>query len=283
MKFYALDLAQLIKERDFQGITALLISKIPLLIGAVVILLIGIGVSKLAGKLTIRALVRKNVDPSVHRFIKTIIVFIVNTVFVLTALSTLGLNVNSFLAAIAAGGVAAGLGLQSSVSQFASGLQILVNHPFRSGDYIDIGSVSGIVKEITLMYTALVTLDNKRVIIPNSTITSSNLINYTAEKLRRIDLVYSVSYDADIGKAKQSLLEVARGNERIKENPAPIIAVCEHAASSINIACQVWCDPSDYWEVFYYMQESVKRKFDEDGISIPYSQLDVHLVSNAEG
>ena len=278
MQFYTLDLASLIKAGDYEGIKALVISKIPLVIAALVIILVGFLISDLIGKLVVKALKKKKADPSIHAFIRTIVVSILRLIFILSAFSTLGVNINSFVAALAAGGVTAGLGLQSSISQFASGVQILLNHPFRSGDFIDIGTVSGNVREIRLMYTVLVTLDNRRVIVPNSNITSANLINYTAEKLRRIDLVYAISYEADIEKAKQVLREVAKNNELIREKPEPIIAVCEHGTSSINLACQVWCSPSDYWKVFYYMQESVKVEFDKGGVAIPYNQLDVHII-----
>lgn len=283
MKFYLLNasgatLAELIKENDYEGIIDLIILKMPMLIAAVIIVAIGYAASKLIGKLVVKGMQAKGVDSSIHSFIKTMVMFVINLVFVLSALSTLNIDVNSFITALGAAGVTAGLGLQASISQFASGIQILVNHPFKSGDYIDIGTVSGKVQEIKMMYTVLVTLDNKRVIIPNSTITNSNIINYNAESRRRIDLVFSISYDADISRAKEVLLEVIKANELILTEPEPLIAVSEHAASSVNLACLIWCDSNDYWKVFYYMQENVKTAFDKNNIPIPYGQLDVHVV-----
>ncbi len=278
MKFYPLDLAQLIQERDFEGIAALAISKAPLLLAAAVILVAGFLISNLIGKLAVKAMQAKGVDPSIHSFIRTIITLILKFVFILSALSTLKIDVNSFITALGAAGVTAGIGLQSSISQLASGIQILVNHPFKSGDYIDVGTVSGKVHEIKIMYTVLITVDNKRVIIPNSYITSNNIINYNAEDRRRLDLVFSVSYDADIAKAKQVILEVIQKNNLILTDPEPIIAVKEHAASSVNLACLIWCSADEYWNVFYYMQETVKLSFDENNISIPYGQLDVHIT-----
>ena len=278
MKFYPLDLAELIKERDLEGIIALIISKLPLLISAAIIIAVGFAVANLIGKILIKALCAKGIDPSIHSFIRTIVTLILKFAVILSALSTLNIDVNSFLTALGAAGITAGIGLQSSISQLASGIQILVNHPFKSGDYIDIGSVSGKVHEIKMMYTELITLDNKRVIIPNSTITSSNIINYNSESRRRLDLVFSVSYDADISKAKEVLLETVKANKLILTDPAPIIAVKEHASSSINLACLIWCSSDDYWDAFYSMQEAVKLAFDSNGIPIPYSQLDVHIV-----
>ena len=282
MKFYPLDLAELIKERDLEGIIALIISKLPLLISAAIIIAVGFAIANLIGKILIKALCAKGIDPSIHSFIRTIVTLILKFAVILSALSTLNIDVNSFLTALGAAGITAGIGLQSSISQLASGIQILVNHPFKSGDFIDIGSVSGKVHEIKMMYTELITLDNKRVIIPNSTITSSNIINYNSESRRRLDLVFSVSYDADISKAKEVLLETVKANKLILTDPAPIIAVKEHASSSINLACLIWCSSDDYWDAFYSMQESVKLAFDSNGIPIPYSQLDVHIVKAME-
>lgn len=278
MKFYPLDLAQLIKEKDFDGMVALAISKAPLILAAAAILVIGFIISNLIGKLVVKGMQAKGVDPSIHSFIRTIVTLILKFVFILSAFSTLGIDVNSFVTALGAAGVTAGIGLQSSISQLASGVQILVNHPFKSGDYIDVGTVSGKVHEIKIMYTVLITADNKRVIIPNSYITSNNIINYNAEDRRRLDLVFSVSYEADIAKAKQVILEVIQKNNLIFTDPEPIIAVKEHAASSVNLACLVWCPADDYWNVFYYMQEAVKLSFDENNISIPYGQLDIHIT-----
>ncbi len=281
MKFYRLDLAEMIEQRNFDGIMALIISKIPLIVSVVIILVVGFAVSNLIGKLVIKALKAKGVDPSVHSFIRTCITLLLKFAFILSAISTLGVNVSSFLAAIGAAGITAGLGLQSSVSQLASGVQILMNHPFKSGDYVELGTVSGKVHEIKLMYTVLITVDNKQIIIPNSTITSSNIINYNANNRRRLDLVYSVAYDQDIEKVRAAILETIKANNLIFSDPEPIVAVKEHGPSSINFACLIWCKSDDYWNVFYYMQEQVKLAFDKNGIEIPFNQLDVHI--NKEG
>lgn len=278
MTHYTLDLAQLIQDRDFEGIIALIISKAPLILAATVIIIVGFIISNLVGKLVVKALQAKGVDPSVHSFIKTIVSLILKFIFILSALSTLKVDVSSFITALGAAGVTAGLGLQASISQLASGIQILANHPFKSGDYIDVGTVSGKVREIKMMYTVLITVDNKRVIIPNSYITSNNIINYNAEDRRRLDLLFSISYDDDIAKAKQVILDVVKKNNLIFTDPEPIIAVKEHGASSVNIACLIWCSADEYWNVFYYMQESVKLSFDKNNISIPYGQLDIHIT-----
>lgn len=278
MKHYPLDLAQLINNKDFDGIIALIISKAPLIITALLIIVIGFIISNLIGKLVVKGLRAKGVDPSIHSFIKTIVSLVLKLIFVLSALSTLNIDINSFLTALGAAGITAGIGLQSSISQLASGIQILANHPFKSGDYIDVGNVSGQVREIKMMYTVLITADNKRVIVPNSYITSNNIINYNAEDRRRLDLVFPISYDTDISKAKQAIYDVVRKNDLVFTDPEPVIAVKEHAAKSIKIACLIWCPADEYWNVFYYMQEAVKLSFDENNITIPYGQLDVHIT-----
>lgn len=282
MKFFQLaltesNLIQLFKSGDYDAIISKILEKAPSVIAAVAIIIIGYIISKLIGNLVVKAMSAKGVDPSIHSFIRTVITLLLNFIFVLSALSTLGIDVNSFVTALGAAGITAGLGLQSSVSQIASGVQILVNHPFKSGDYIDVGTVSGKVHEIKIMYTVLITTDNKRVIIPNSYITTNNIINYNAEDRRRLDLIFSVSYDTDIEKARETIKKVIAANRLILTEPEPLIAVKEHGANSINLACLIWCSSNDYWDIFYYMQESVKIAFDENSISIPYGQLDIHI------
>lgn len=277
MKVGDIELAESNIFPEWDDVVKFVISKAPLLLGAVIIVVIGFVLSNLVGKLVVKGMRARGIDPSIHTFIKTIVVLLLKFAVILSALSTMNVDVNSFIAAIGAAGITAGLGLQASVSQFASGIQILINHPFKSGDYIDLGTVSGKVHEIKMMYTELITVDNKRVIVPNSHITGSNIINYNSESKRRIDLVFGISYDADIAKAKEVIAQTVRKNELILTEPEPIIAVSAQAASSVNISCLVWCHTDDYWNVFYYMQEAVKLAFDENKIAIPYDQLDVHI------
>ncbi|CDC11513.1 mechanosensitive channel protein [Clostridium sp. CAG:413] len=277
MKVGDIELAESNIFPEWDDVVKFVVSKAPLLLGAVIIVVVGFVLSNLVGKLVVKGMRARCLDPSIHTFIKTIVVLLLKFAVILSALSTMNVDVNSFIAAIGAAGITAGLGLQASVSQFASGIQILINHPFKSGDYIDLGTVSGKVHEIKMMYTELITVDNKRVIVPNSHITGSNIINYNSESKRRIDLVFGISYDADIAKAKEVIAQTVRKNELILTEPEPIIAVSAQAASSVNISCLVWCHTDDYWNVFYYMQEAVKLAFDENKIAIPYDQLDVHI------
>ena len=277
MMHYPLDLASIIQSKSYEEIPQYLLSIAPLIVSAVLIVVVGFIFSNLVGKLVIKGLRAKGVDPSIHGFIRTVITLILKFIFILSALSTLNFDINSFVTALGAAGVTAGIGLQSSVSQLASGVQILINHPFKSGDFVELGTVSGKVHEIKLMYTVFVTADNKQVIVPNSTITSGNIINYNANNRRRLDLVYSVAYDQDIETVRSAILNTVHKNNLILTDPKPIVSIKEHGPSSINFACLIWCKSDDYWDVFYYMQEQVKLEFDKQGITIPYNQIDVHI------
>ncbi len=250
--------------------------KIPTLIIAAVIVLLGFLFAALISKLIVKAMKAKNVDPTVYNFIRRIVSAFIKAFVILTAISMF-FDLSSFVAAIGGAGLAAGLGLQASVSQFASGIQILLNRPFKTGDYVEVNGVSGNVADIRFMDTVITTTDNKRIIIPNSHITTNHIINYSAEDKRMVKLIYSISYTDDITKAKNVILDVANKNELILKDPAPGVFVDSHAASSINLVAKIWCDVQSYWDVYYMMQENVKTAFDENGISIPYNQMEVHI------
>ena len=251
---------------------------LPKIILAAAILLFGLWFSRFVANLVVKALKVKNVDASVYMFVRKIISVFIKITFILFAMSIF-INVNSFLAAIGAAGITAGLGLQDSVAQFASGIQILLNRPFKAGDYIEVGGKEGFVSEIRFMSTIINTPDNKRVIIPNSHLTTSELVNFSAEDTRRIDLTYSISYSDDIGKAKNVLLSIMNRDEKICKDPEPVVYVNSHEASSIDLLARFWCKGSDYWDVYFRMQEEVKLAFDKEGINIPFNQLDVHIIN----
>lgn len=252
--------------------------KLPTVILAVVVIVIGWFLSKLLSKLTVKALKARGVDPSVYNFIKRIVSVVVKLASLTAALSMF-ININSVLAAIGAAGVTAGLGLQSSVAQFASGIQILINHPFKTGDFVEINGITGNVADIRFMYTVITTVDNKRIVVPNSDITTHHIINYSTEANRRVDFKFSVSYTSDIAKAKSILMNTSLENEKILKEPLPEVYVSSYEASSIDLSLRVWCKSQDYWAIYFDMQEKVKYAFDKNGISIPYNQLDVHIVN----
>ncbi|MBQ7295010.1 MAG: mechanosensitive ion channel [Clostridia bacterium] len=253
-------------------------AKLPTIILAVVLVIIGYFLAKLCKKLVVKAMQARNVDPSVYNFVKRIVSVGINFAFIMTALSMF-INVGSLLAAVGAAGVTAGLGLQATVAQFASGIQILMNHPFKTGDYVELNGVGGCVADIRFMYTVITTPDNKRITIPNSHITSNHIINYSAENVRRVDLSYSISYSDDIAKAKAVIMETALANSLILKDPVPEVHVGAHEASSISLVTRVWCSGVNYWDVYFAMQEDVKVALDKNGINIPFNQLDVHIIN----
>lgn len=265
------------KTMYFDSLPDKLLQLLPSFLWSVVITVVGIWLGKLVGKIAIKILVKRNVDKSIHHFLSKSVDFFIRIIFVVMALSNLGFNISSFVAALGAAGITAGLGLKDCIAQFASGIQILFNKPFNSGDFIEIDGLMGTVEDIRFMNTSLITVDNKKIIIPNNHITANDLINYSSQSTRRIDLVYSVSYKQDINKAKDVLVKTAAENKFILKSPAPYVGVKEHGSHSINLVCQVWCNGNDYWNTFYSMQESVKNNFDENGIEIPFEQLDVHI------
>ena len=266
-------------KRWLQTLPDQLFNLLPRILAAVIILVIGYFISKLAGKLLKKIMVSRRVDETVHYFLCRMLVVTMRIVFVLFALSAVGVNINSFIAALGAAGITAGIGLQSSISQFASGIEILFNKPFRKGDFIEIDGVTGTVEEIHFMNTTLITLDNKRVITPNSHITSNMLINYTAQNKRRIDLKFSIAYGDDIALAKKVLEETVEACPYTLADPKTIIAVSEHSDSAIVLDTFVWCKSEDYWATFYDMQERVKLAFDKAGLHIPFNQVDVHVIN----
>lgn len=253
--------------------------KLPTLIIAVVIIIIGIWLSRLISRLAVKAMKAKGVDATVYNFISRVISAVIKLTFVLSALSMF-IKITSILAAFSAVGVAIGLGLQDSVAQIASGVQILMSHPFKNGDFVEVNGLSGFVAEIRFMNTIITTADNKRIVIPNSDLTKNKIINYSAEENRRVDLTFSIGYGDDIAKAKQIVLETAMSLEQVLHEPVPEVFVSAQGESAVELSAKLWCKSADYWSVYYAMQENVKLAFDKNGVNIPFEQLDVHIVKN---
>jgi small conductance mechanosensitive channel len=254
------------------------LEKLPTILIAIVVVLLGYFLSRIARKLIVKTMKARKVDPSVYNFIKRIVSVGINFIFILSAASMF-INVSSLVAAIGAAGVTAGLGLQATVAQFASGIQILLNHPFKTGDFVELNGVSGSVADIRFMNTVIITPDNKKIVIPNSHITTNHIINYSAENKRRVDFTFSISYSDNIEKAKAVITEVALANVDILKDPLPVVYVNSHEASSINLTARVWCSVEKYWDVYFAMQENVKIALDKNGICIPFNQLDVHIIN----
>ncbi len=248
---------------------------LPTLIFAVVVLIIGFLLSKLCLRLMSKGLSKSKIDPTAHSFLKSLVRVVLYTIVLVIVLSILKVPTSSLVAVIGASGLAIGLALQNSISNLAGGFLILFAKPFKVGDYVMVGTAEGTVEAISILYTRLLTIDNKAIYIPNGQITNMTLINYTDEKLRRLDLTFSISYDNDFKQAEKLIESVVRKNAMSILEPAPVIRVSKHSASSIDIICKVWVKAEDYWNLNYDLNEDVKTVFDENGISIPYNQIDV--------
>ena len=197
------------------------------------------------------------------------------------SLNTLGVNTTAFVALLGAAAIAIGVALQDSLKNFASGVLLVVFRPFNVGHFVDAGGTSGIVEEITLFTTLMRTGDNRSVIIPNGAIYSGTITNYSARETRRIDMVFGIGYDDDMRKARDIMQGILEADERILEEPAPEIALAELADSSVNFNVRPWVKSEDYWAVKSDITEKIKVAFDDNGISIPYPQMDVHVNGSA--
>ncbi len=249
---------------------------------ALLIFIVGRIIIRYANRLLRKATDRKAVDPTLKSFLTSAVSAVLNILLILTIASTIGIQMTSFVAIIGAAGLAVGLALQGSLSNFAGGVLILLFRPFSVGDFIEAQGVLGSVADIKILYTILNTPDNKRVVIPNGSLANSTVTNFSLNPTRRVDFVYGISYEDSIDKAKETINGLIEKNELIEKDPAPVIGVLEHADSSINLAVRVWCLRQNYLKVMFGMNEDVKKAFDKEGITIPYPQRDVHFYSHTE-
>lgn len=255
-------------------------SFMPLLINiliAAAILILGVQLAKHIKAYIKSLMLKRQIDELLASFISNIAYVALVAFVVIAALGRIGIETTSFIAILGAAGLAIGLALQSSLSNFASGVMIIAFRPFKVGDFIEAGGVSGIVEGIQMFSTQMRSGDNKQIIVPNSSITDGNIVNYSAKDTRRVDMVFGIGYDDDIKKAKDILLQLLNEDERILKDPEPVVAVSELADSSVNFVVRPWVNSADYWNVKFDYTEAVKLKFDQEGISIPYPQQDVHM------
>jgi len=244
---------------------------------AIAIFVIGKIIARQISKLIQKGMQRAGSDPILVGFIGNVSYGLLLVAVVLAAIDSLGVNVTSLMAILGAAGLAIGLALKDSLSNFAAGVMIIIFRPFKIGDYITAGGTSGSVDEIGLFATMMHTPDNQRIIVPNSAIIGGNITNTSALPTRRVDLVFGIGYDDNIGEARDIILSVIEADGRILADPAPAIAVAELADSSVNLNVRPWVESADYWAVRPDLIETIKVRFDEAGISIPYPQQDVHM------
>ena len=247
------------------------------IVTAIVIFFVGKWVVALVVKGILKAMQRGDVDTTLRRFVANLARMVLMLFVIIAAINHLGIQTASLIAVLGAAGLAVGLALQGSLSNFAAGVLIVLFRPYKVGDWIEGGGVSGSVEEVQILTTVLKTGDNKRVIIPNSQIMGSTITNYSANATRRVDLVVGVSYSDDLDKVRRELEDLVAADERILKDPAPTIAVSELADSSVNFVLRPWVSTADYWAVYFDLTEKVKKRFDEVGISIPFPQQDVYI------
>lgn len=245
---------------------------------ALVVLAAGLILMKIVLGITRRALEKTTLDGAIHTFILSALRIVLYIVLVVVLLGVLEVPTTPLITVLGAGGAAIALALKDSLGNIAGGLLILVNQPFKKGDEIDIAGTYGEVEQIDLFVTTLRTYDNKVITIPNGNINISVIVNYTRREKRRVDCKFGIAYDSDLALAKSVLLRVAESNPDIYQDPAPFIGVASHDESAVVLDLKVWCDTERYYEVKYYLTEQVKLAFDEAKISIPYPQMDVHVV-----
>lgn len=224
-----------------------------------------------------RSKLYQKMDPGLASFTASGSRIVLYIILILMCFGVLGIETASFLALFTSGGVAIGLAFQGAVTNLAGGVMILLFHPFRVGDYIETTEIAGTVNAISVLYTVVLTPDNKRVTVPNGSLTNAAITNYSAEGQRRVELIFSVSYDCDIDKVKQILLSVAESDPKALKDPAPLARLKTQSASSLDFVLRVWCAPENYWDLYFDLNENVKKALDEAGMEIPFPQMDVHM------
>ncbi|MBE0576705.1 MAG: mechanosensitive ion channel [Desulfuromonadales bacterium] len=249
----------------------------PKLVGAVLALIIGLYVVNMISGSIEKMMVKKELDPSLRPFLKSLVSSLLKVLVVVSVLGMIGIQMTSFIAILGAAGLAIGLALSGTLQNFAGGVMILTFKPFKVGDYIDAQGYAGTVNCIQIFNTILKTPDNKTIIIPNSGLSTSSMVNYSTEPTRRVDWVFGIAYGDDIDKAKEVLLGLLTSNDQVLKDPAPFVNLGELADSSVNFTVRAWVNSGDYWSVHFYMLENVYRKFGEAGLNIPFPQIDVHM------
>jgi small conductance mechanosensitive channel len=249
----------------------------PSLFMAVLTLLVGWWIAKLLTGVLRRVLDKREIDAALTGFLTSIVYALLMTLVILSALDKVGVPTTSFVAVVGAAGLAIGFALQGSLANFAAGVMLIFFRPFKSGDLVEVSGILGVVEDVQIFATMLVSLDNKKIVVPNAAVTSGNIVNFSAKETRRVDLVFGIGYGDDIKAAKEVMSAVLEKNEYVLAEPAPNVAVSELGDSSVNFVVRPWCKTDDYWDAYFSVTEEIKLALDANGISIPFPQRDVHL------
>ncbi|MEP5766434.1 MAG: mechanosensitive ion channel domain-containing protein [Halieaceae bacterium] len=249
---------------------------------AVIIFIIGRMVVGMVVNLCKKLMLRASMDEMLVGFVGSILRWVLLLFVIVAALDQLGVNTTSLVALLGAAGLAIGLSLQSSLGNFAAGVMLIVFRPFQKGDFVEIAGTAGVVQQIGIFTSTLATPDNKEIIVPNGAIYNGSITNFSARDTRRVDMVFGIGYGDDIKRAKQVLTEIISADERVLKDPEPVIALGSLGESSVDFLVRPWVNSADYWAVMWDTNEKVKERFDAEGISIPFPQMDLHIDSDAD-
>lgn len=255
-----------------------IVHALPTILFAIFVLILGLIACKFALWLISKGLDRTKIDLTAAKFLKQCIKIILYVLLLIVVLSLLGIPTTSVITVVGTAGVAIGLALQDSLSNVAGGFVLMITKPFKIGDYIIINGVEGTVRQISIVHTRLDSATNQAIFIPNGQAVNATVVNNTANDARRVDLQFSISYEDDYERAQAILMSVLESNPKVLKNPAPTVRMLEHGASSIVIATRPWCKTEDYWDVYFEITEAVRAAFVANNISIPYEQVDVHVI-----
>ena len=247
------------------------------LVLALVTLIVGFWLINRLVRMMKRMFQKRDFDKTLQTFLIQFVGITLKILLAISVVTMVGVQMTSFIALLGAAGLAFGMALSGTLQNFAGGVMLLILKPFKVGDYIEAQGFSGTVKEIQIFHTILNTPDKKLIIIPNGGLSTGSMINYSAEPQRRVDWTFGIAYTDDIDRAKAIILDVVTNDDRVLKDPEPFVGVISLGDSSVNIATRVWVNAADYWDVFFKMNEAVKKEFDAKGISIPFPQHDVHL------
>jgi len=263
---------------EVDAIQSMVLTYGKLLLVGLLILIAGLWIINRVVKGFRRLLVVRNVDETLIPFLVSLTGVIMKALLFISVITYVGIPMTSFIALLGAAGLAIGMALSGTLQNFAGGVILLILKPFKVGDFLEAQGHAGVVKEIQVFNTVLLTLDNKTVIIPNGGLSTGAMVNYTDQETRRVDLVFGISYDDDIDKARDIIKEVVAKDKTILTDPEPFIGVVELGDNSVNLVTRVWTNTAEYWNVYFFLNEYVKKAFDNQGISIPYPQRDVHII-----
>jgi len=248
------------------------------IVTALIIFTIGRGVVGLVVGVAQKLMRRQELDETLVIFVIAILRALLLLFVIIAALSQLGIDTTSLIALIGAAGLAIGLSLQNSLSNFAAGVMLIMFRPFVKGNFVEAGNAMGTVDKVNILTTTLITPDNTEIIVPNNTIMSNNITNFSAKPIRRVDMTFGISYDDDLRLARNILQDIVDSDERVLKDPAPLVVVGELADSSVNFLVRPWVNSADHWPLFWDTTEKVKLRFDEAGITIPFPQRELHLT-----